>query len=89
MNFEGEWVPSLRPDELARDPQVEANGYLTDVDLGNGHSLPLVAVPVQFDGQAGEPRRAPEPGEHTEVVLRELGVSWEEISELKDRKAIL
>ncbi len=89
VNFEGEWVPSLRPDELARDPQVEANGYLTDVDLGNGHSLPLVAVPVQFDGQAGEPRRAPEPGEHTEVVLRELGVSWEEISELKDRKAIL
>jgi crotonobetainyl-CoA:carnitine CoA-transferase CaiB-like acyl-CoA transferase len=87
--FEGGWVPSLRPDELARDPQVVANGYLADVDLGNGHSLPLVAVPVQFDGEAGEPTRAPEPGEHTEAVMRELGVSWEEISGLKDRKAIL
>jgi crotonobetainyl-CoA:carnitine CoA-transferase CaiB-like acyl-CoA transferase len=88
-DFEGEWVPSLRPEELARDLQVEANGYLTDVDLGNGHSLPLVAVPVQFDGRAAAATRAPEPGEHTESVLQEIGLSWEEISELKDRRAIL
>jgi crotonobetainyl-CoA:carnitine CoA-transferase CaiB-like acyl-CoA transferase len=88
-DFEGEWVPSLRPEELARDLQVEANGYLTDVDLGNGHSLPLVAVPVQFDGRAAAATRAPEPGEHTEAVLQEIGLSWEEISELKDRRAIL
>jgi crotonobetainyl-CoA:carnitine CoA-transferase CaiB-like acyl-CoA transferase len=87
-DFEGEWVPSLRPDELLEDPQVVANRYLTDVDLGNGHSLPLVAVPVQFDGQPPQSIRAPEPGEHTEAVLRELGFSWEQIGELKDRKAI-
>jgi crotonobetainyl-CoA:carnitine CoA-transferase CaiB-like acyl-CoA transferase len=87
-DFEGEWVPSLRPDELPADPQVVANRYLAEVDLGNGHFLPLVAVPVQFDGHAPESRRAPEPGEHTEVVLQELGFSWEQIGELKDRKAI-
>jgi crotonobetainyl-CoA:carnitine CoA-transferase CaiB-like acyl-CoA transferase len=87
-DFEGEWVPSLRPDELPGDPQVVANRYLTDVDLGNGHSLPLVAVPVQFDGDQPESRRAPEPGEHTEAVLQELGFSWEQIGALKDRKAI-
>jgi crotonobetainyl-CoA:carnitine CoA-transferase CaiB-like acyl-CoA transferase len=87
-DFEGEWVPSLRPDELPDDPQVVANRYLTDVDLGNGHFLPLVAVPVQFDGRPAESRRAPEPGEHTEAVLEELGLSWDQISALKDRKAI-
>jgi crotonobetainyl-CoA:carnitine CoA-transferase CaiB-like acyl-CoA transferase len=88
-DFEGEWVPSLRPEELPRDPQVSANGYLTAVDLGNGHSLPLVAVPVQFDGRTAASTRAPEPGEHTEAVLQELGVSWEEIRDLKDRKTIV
>ncbi len=87
-DFEGEWVPSLRPEELLEDPQVVANRYLTDVDLGNGHFLPLVAVPVQFDGHPPQSRRAPEPGEHTEAVLQELGFSWEQIGDLKDRRAI-
>jgi crotonobetainyl-CoA:carnitine CoA-transferase CaiB-like acyl-CoA transferase len=86
--FDGEWVPSLRPDELPEDPQVVANRYLTDVDLGNGYFLPLVAVPVQFDGHPAESRRAPEPGEHTEAVLQELGYTWDEIGELKDCKAV-
>ncbi|HUJ67864.1 MAG TPA: CaiB/BaiF CoA-transferase family protein [Acidimicrobiales bacterium] len=86
--FEGGWVPSLRPDEIPFDPQVEANGYLSDIDLGNGHSLPVVSVPVQFDGHVPRPKRAPEPGEHTETVLQELGLSWAEISELKQRKAV-
>jgi crotonobetainyl-CoA:carnitine CoA-transferase CaiB-like acyl-CoA transferase len=87
-DFEGEWVPGLRPDELREDPQVVANQYLTEVDLGNGHFLPLVAVPVQFDGQPAESSRAPEPGEHTEAVLQEMGFSWDQISDLKVRKAI-
>lgn len=86
--FDGEWAPSLQPHELAEDPQVKANGYLADVDLDNGHSLPMVAAPVQFDGQPGRPTRAPEHGEHTEAVLLELGLSWDELSALKDSKAI-
>lgn len=88
-DFPGEWAPSLRPHELADDPQVRANGYLAEVDLGNGHTLPMVPAPIRFDGGRSVPVRAPEHGEHTETVLLELGVTWPELAALKESGAIL
>jgi crotonobetainyl-CoA:carnitine CoA-transferase CaiB-like acyl-CoA transferase len=87
--FEGEWVPVQRPDELADDPQVVANGYLARVDLGDGEPAPMVPSPVQFDGVANQPSRGPEHGEHTEEVLLELGLTWDELAGLKDRGVVL
>jgi crotonobetainyl-CoA:carnitine CoA-transferase CaiB-like acyl-CoA transferase len=52
-------------------------------------TLTVVAPPVQFDGQPAPPRRAPELGEQTEEVLLELGLSWNELAELKESGAIL
>ena len=86
--FEGEWVPVQQPQELPDDAQVRANGYLTRVDVGGGRSVPVVPAPVQFDERPGEPRRAPEPGEHTEAVLLELGLSWEDIDALKRSQVV-
>jgi len=57
--------------------------------MGNGGSLPLVTSPVQFDGVRGQASRAPELGEHTEAVLLELGMTWDQISGLKDQGAII
>ncbi len=84
-----EWAPVQTPREVHDDPQVRANGYVAAVEMGSGARLPMVVAPVQFDGEPGRPRRAPEHGEHTESVLLELGLSWEEISELKASGAIL
>jgi crotonobetainyl-CoA:carnitine CoA-transferase CaiB-like acyl-CoA transferase len=89
--FAGEWAVVQEPAELADDPQVQANGYLTDVPMGLGEGdvrVPMVTSPVQYDEQPGRPTRAPEPGEHTEEVLLELGLTWPEIGDLKDRGAI-
>ena len=85
----GEWAPVQTPREVHSDPQVVANGYIAAVDIGDGESLPLVTSPVQFDGQPGQPTRGPEHGEHTEEVLLEMGLSWTEIGELKEKGAIL
>ena len=49
----------------------------------------MVTTPVQFDEQPGRPTRAPEHGEHTEAVLLELGLSWDEIAALKASGAVL
>jgi crotonobetainyl-CoA:carnitine CoA-transferase CaiB-like acyl-CoA transferase len=87
-DFEGEWTPVQTPREIHDDAQVRANGYIADVDV-NGVTIPLVASPIQFDGQANQPTRAPEHGEHTESVLLDLGLSWEEIGSLKECGAVL
>jgi len=87
--FEGEWAPVQTPREVHDDPQVRTNSYIADVEMGDGVVFPLVTSPVQFDEAPGRPTRAPEHGEHTEAVLLELGLSWDEITALKDRGAIL
>ena len=85
----GAWAPVQAPRELPDDPQVVENGYLADVDMGNGTSLTMVTSPVQFDGEPPVPARAPEQGEHTETALLDLGLSWDDITQLKDRNVIL
>jgi crotonobetainyl-CoA:carnitine CoA-transferase CaiB-like acyl-CoA transferase len=66
-----------------------ANGYIADVEMLNGATLPMVTPPVQFDEEPGRPTRAPEHGEHTEEVLLALGLSWDELATLKADGAVL
>ena len=44
--------------------------------------------PVQFDESPPELRPAPEIGQHTEEVLLELGISWDEVAAHKRAGAI-
>jgi crotonobetainyl-CoA:carnitine CoA-transferase CaiB-like acyl-CoA transferase len=88
-NYDGQWTPIQSPREVHDDPQAIANGFITDVEMVTGKSIPMVTSPVQFDEAPGRPARGPEHGEHTEAVLLELGLSWEDIAALKDQGAII
>jgi crotonobetainyl-CoA:carnitine CoA-transferase CaiB-like acyl-CoA transferase len=78
-DMEGPWAVMQTPRELHDDPQVVANEYLKEVDGESRGRFALVANPVQF-GEIQPPlRRGPEMGEHTDQVLRELGLTHDEL----------
>ena len=85
---EGVWAPLQSARELNDDVQAIANGYLPAVDRGDGTSFTLVASPVEFDEQPVGLGPAPELGQHTEEVLRSLGLTWDELAACKETGAI-
>ena len=82
-SIDAPWAPVQAVEELLDDPQVLANDYLGEVAVDGEPSYRLPNVPVQFDERPPALRRAPEHGEHSELVLLELGYSWEEIGALQ------
>ena len=85
IGFTGVWAPVLRPTELHSHPQVETNGYLPMVKATEGSDFRLVAAPMQFSGHTTGPTGpAPELGQHTEEVLLESGLDWEQITALRE-----
>lgn len=83
----GQWSRVQLATDLNDDPQMLANGYLQEVDYGDGRKLKLVTNPIQFNEEVPELRPAPEQGQHTEEILLELGYDWERIIDLKDKGA--
>ena len=62
---------------------MRANGYLVGAQTRDGTPFELVASPVQFDGEPGKTRRAPEFNEHGDEILAELGFDQNRVLELK------
>jgi crotonobetainyl-CoA:carnitine CoA-transferase CaiB-like acyl-CoA transferase len=61
-----------------------ANGFVRTVEGCDGSTFELIANPVQFDETPPTLVRAPEMGEHTELVLLERGCSWDQLAQWKD-----
>ena len=75
--------------EASNDPDVLANGYVTEVAYpSHGKSLKVHGSPWHFSETPAKVGRAPTLGEHNESVLSELGYSAAQINDFKDRRII-
>jgi crotonobetainyl-CoA:carnitine CoA-transferase CaiB-like acyl-CoA transferase len=75
--------------EAAVDPDVLANGYVTEVDYAqHGKRLKVHGTPWQFSETPASIGIAPALGQHNDEVLADLGYSEHEIQELRERKII-
>ena len=94
-----EWCERLRAEgqryapvntyvEVAKDPQVLANGYLIEAEHPEWGPITVVGSPIRLSDTPTTPAiTVPELGQHTEEVLLEAGFSWEEIEELRGKGA--
>ena len=95
-----EWVDLLRQhdmvvevvqeySDLASDPQVVENEMVTTFEHPSYGPMRIVGPAVNLHATPGSIRRpAPEFGQHTEEVLLEAGLSWEEIEGLRTEGVI-
>jgi len=89
------WAPINTPADVLVDPQAVAAGAFVDVPAGAGAPAHrAVATPVTFRDADGDPndlppvRSVPGLGEHTDAVLRDLGIGDDEIAALRASGAI-
>ncbi|MSQ30951.1 MAG: CoA transferase [Dehalococcoidia bacterium] len=74
--------------EVGADAQAWANGYLVQVPDELGAMWPMVGSPVHLSKTPAQiTKLAPAFGQHTEEVLLELGLTWDELSALRQRGA--
>lgn len=85
---EGQWAAVQNSWEVGQDPALRANGLIAGVVDSDGVERELVANPVQFDETPVTTRRAPRFAEHTDEVLREFGLTDDELIQLKIDGAI-
>lgn len=80
---DGQWDVVQKSGELYEDAAALANGFIQDVDYGEGRVMKMVSAPIQFDRQPLRARPAPELGAHNDEVLAELGFDEDQIIDLK------
>jgi len=83
--------PVYNIEQVFADPQVQHLDTVREVDSARFGVLPVVRQPVNISDveQPAMFRHAsPDSGEHTDEVLKEIGLSDAEIAQLRDSKAI-
>jgi crotonobetainyl-CoA:carnitine CoA-transferase CaiB-like acyl-CoA transferase len=87
-DFSGQWVLVQDTLEATSDPQTVANGYVAECTTAEGAAYQLATAPVQYNGEAAQPARAPEFNEHGDAILADLGLDWDTVVDLKVRGVV-
>ncbi len=75
--------------EVATDPQVLANGYISELEHPSLGPVGVVGSPIRMSAMPVGPRAtAPELGQHTEEILLGLGYTWDDIDQFKREEVI-
>jgi crotonobetainyl-CoA:carnitine CoA-transferase CaiB-like acyl-CoA transferase len=82
------WAPVNTNAQVLNDPQAHAIEAFVPIEHPQVPNCRVVRSPIEFSAVEGAYAAAPELGQHTEEVAREVGVSWEEIAHLKEIGAL-
>jgi crotonobetainyl-CoA:carnitine CoA-transferase CaiB-like acyl-CoA transferase len=76
-------------EDVVGDPQVEHNDLITTVPHPDGTDLRVVGVPMRFSQTPGTIRSGPPAvGEHTDEVLRSIGLGDDDLARLREEGCI-
>ncbi|MBM6595314.1 CaiB/BaiF CoA transferase family protein [Microvirga pudoricolor] len=80
--------PVGRPEDLFQDPHLVQSKQLVSTILPTGASVSIPTMPLRMETWAPEPATSlPHPGAHTREVLKSVGLSEDEISNLAPETA--
>jgi formyl-CoA transferase len=75
--------------DIAADPHYAARGMLQEITLDDGEKLVVPGIVPKLSRTPGkQARNAPALGQDTDAVMREIGLSAQQIAELKSRNVI-
>jgi crotonobetainyl-CoA:carnitine CoA-transferase CaiB-like acyl-CoA transferase len=83
------FAPIARPEDLMNDPHLIATGGLAPITMPDGRDVNTVLFPFTLGGERpGVRLNPPKLGEHTDELLREVGISEAQIEALKRRGVV-
>jgi crotonobetainyl-CoA:carnitine CoA-transferase CaiB-like acyl-CoA transferase len=79
------WSPVKTPLEVTQDEQARANDFFVEWEHPEYGTIKVLNNPIKLSKVSAEIKsKAPELGEHTDVLLEELGYSAEHIAAMKE-----
>ena len=80
--------PILSMEEIAAEPSLRATGTVVEVDHPTRGKYLTVGNPIKMSDSPSDVTRSPLLGEHTDEILAELGYSKDQITALREARAI-
>ena len=85
------FTPVLNLEEMSRHPQVQDRNMVIIMEdvQGSGKNMMLTGCPIKLSHTPAIVKPVfPELGEHTEILLQEIGYSAQEIARWKEQKVL-